>query len=264
MSTFSKNAFSLLSEDGDVKPEPVVVKEEPKPVVAEKPKADKRAKAKRSAEKRPRGEGRAEGRGEKRPQQGGRQRGRQFDRHSATGLVDNEKKEKQGWGHPETAEAEAAADTLSPADPAAPEPEVAAPEPEENVKTLDEYLAEKASKGLKVSLPEARKANEGSDEGKWKEAVAFTKAEEPDFLPAKEKAAKKEKARKEKVFVDIEQKFQEKPRFSRDSRDSRDSRGAARGGRRQNNNTSGRRGDRRNNNVNLQDDAAFPTLGATA
>lgn len=60
-------------------------------------------------------------------QNGRPQRGRQFDRHSGTGIAwvyfmtsnhasshhwqidnsDSEKKEKQGWGHPETAEAEA-------------------------------------------------------------------------------------------------------------------------------------------------------------
>ncbi|ORX42938.1 hypothetical protein DM01DRAFT_1340927 [Hesseltinella vesiculosa] len=244
MSAFSKNSFSLLSEDGEVKPEPAPVKDEPKPVVEQKPKTDKRAKAKRGNEKR---------RGGEKRQQGGRQRGRQFDRHSGTGIVDSEKKEKQGWGHPETAEAEAAADKLSPSDPAAPEAEAAVAEAEEKVKTLEEFLAEKANKVLKVSLPEARQI--GEVDGKWKDSVAFVKEEEPDFLPAKEKSSKKEKSRKEKVFVDIEQRFQEKPRFQREQR-------PARGGRR---NNTARRSDRRSNaNVNLQDDKAFPTLGATA
>jgi hypothetical protein len=41
MSTFSKNLFSLLSEDGEVRPQPVPVKEEAKPV--EQPKNDKRS-----------------------------------------------------------------------------------------------------------------------------------------------------------------------------------------------------------------------------
>lgn len=41
MSTYSKNLFSLLSEDGEVRPQPVPVKEEAKPV--EQPKNDKRS-----------------------------------------------------------------------------------------------------------------------------------------------------------------------------------------------------------------------------
>ncbi|KAI8099461.1 uncharacterized protein BX664DRAFT_321292 [Halteromyces radiatus] len=252
MSAFSKNLFSLLSEDGEVRPQPAPVKEDTKPVVEQKPKNDKRSPKAAGAQKR----GGDKRRGDKR--QGGRpQRGRQFDRHSGTGIADSEKKEKQGWGHPETAEAEAAKDSVNPKDPAAAEEPVTPTEPEEVVKTLDEYLAEKALKSLKVGLPEARKANEGTDDAKWKDTVAFQKTEEPDYLPAKEKTVKKEKTAKAgKVFVDIEQRFQEKPRFQRDQRSGR---GDRRG--RQSN----RRGGRQSNGpaVNIQDDAAFPSLGAT-
>jgi plasminogen activator inhibitor 1 RNA-binding protein len=74
-----------------------------------------------------------------------------------------------------------AKDTLDPKDPDAPEKEVAAPaEPEEVVKTLDEYLAEKANKSLKVSLPEARKAND-SDDAAFKGAVEHQKEDLGDY-----------------------------------------------------------------------------------
>jgi plasminogen activator inhibitor 1 RNA-binding protein len=169
---------------------------------------------------------------------------------------DSDKKVKQGWGNPETAEAEAATDVLSPSDPVAAEKEVASPaEPEEVVKTLDEYLAEKANKGLKVSLPEARKAND-ADEAAFKGTVAFAKEELQDFYVSKEtKTVKKtEKVRKEKVFVEIEQRFQEKARPEFRKNDRRGGRGNGR--RAQKNSASPA--------VNLEDSSAFPSLGATA
>jgi plasminogen activator inhibitor 1 RNA-binding protein len=90
-----------------------------------------------------------------------------------------------------TIEDNSAADSVNPKDPAAAEEPVTPTEPEEVVKTLDEYLAEKANKNLKVTLPEARKANEGADDAKWKDAVAFSKVEEPEYLPAKVRHMKK-------------------------------------------------------------------------
>ncbi|KAI8394153.1 uncharacterized protein BYT42DRAFT_553547 [Radiomyces spectabilis] len=257
--TFSKNPFDLLNEDGEVRPQPVAapLKEEKK---AEQPKA----RSGKSASPKASGAARA-GKGSDRRRGGARQGNRpprrEFDRHSGTGLVDSEKKEKQGWGHAETAEAEAAADSISPKDPAAADEATAeaAAEPEEVVKTLEEYLAEKANKSLKVSLPEARKPNEGADDGKWKDAVAFSKTEEPELFATKEKAKKAEKPRKEKQFVEIEQRFQE--RNTRGGFRGNDRRGGERRGR-----GNGRRGNRQSNGpvVNLQDTAAFPSLGATA
>ncbi|KAF7728575.1 hypothetical protein EC973_005801 [Apophysomyces ossiformis] len=246
--TFSKNLFSVLGDDDEVRPQPVApVKEAKKDEQPKAQKNDKRNGAPRGAQRT---------RGQRR--EGRPQRGRQFDRHSGTGLDDSEKKVKQGWGHPETAEAEAAKDTLSPADPAAAENEAAAAaEPEEVVKTLDEYLAEKANKALNVALPEARKANEGSDDSKWKDTVAFVKTEEPELFAAKESkiSKKSDKPRKEKVIIEIEQRFQEKPRGG--------FRGERRGGDRRGRGN-GRRAGRQSNGpaVNLQDDAAFPSLSA--
>ncbi|KAI9322520.1 hypothetical protein BX666DRAFT_1895743 [Dichotomocladium elegans] len=262
MSTFSKNLFDILGEQDDVR-QSAPVKEQKKADEAKPAAAEKRAAGGNSKTNgAPRGGAR---RGNGRQQNGRPQRGRQFDRHSGTGIVDSEKKEKQGWGHPESAEAEAAKDTISSKDPAAGEENTAAEpvEAEEQVKTLDEYLAEKAAKSLKVTLPEARKANEGSETSEWNNAVAFVKEEEPEFFVSKDtKTVKKtEKQRKEKVVIEIEQRFQERTRggFQGDRRG-----GAQRRGGRGNNNT-GRRGPKSAAPaVNLQDVSAFPSLGATA
>ncbi|KAI8047559.1 uncharacterized protein B0P05DRAFT_565624 [Gilbertella persicaria] len=256
MSTFSKNLFDVLG-DGEVPRPAAPVKEEAAPVVIDKKNV---AKINKDAARASKGGKPTKGRQQK---EGRPQRGRQFDRHSGTGIVDTEKKINKGWGKAGTSEAEGAKDTLSPADPDAPEQEVAdAPvQEEEKVKTLDEYLAEKANKSLKVSLPEARKAND-NDESAFKGTVAFSKEEFEEFYVSKEtKTVKKtttEKTRKEKVFVDIEQRFQEKPRAEFRKNDRRG---------RANNNNKGRRGPKGSNNgpaVNLQDVTAFPTLGATA
>lgn len=117
---------------------------------------------------------------------------------------------------------------------------------------------------MKVSLPEARKAND-SDEAAFKGTVAFAKEDFEEFYISKEtKSVKKttEKVRKEKVLVEIEQRFQEKarPEFRKPTNDRR-------GGRGGNNNakSNGRRAAKASSGpaVNLQDVAAFPTLGAT-
>ena len=65
-----------------------------------------------------------------------------------------------------------------------PNTEENAPEEEvpENLKTLDQYLSEKVSK-VKMSTS-VRKANEGSDESQWKNAVVFVK-EEDDLVVGK-------------------------------------------------------------------------------
>ncbi|CDH49015.1 hypothetical protein RO3G_16296 [Lichtheimia corymbifera JMRC:FSU:9682] len=258
MSAFSNNIFDLLNEDG-YKPAPVAApaKEANKPTEAKPASNDKRGKSNGAA----RG-----GRRNGRQQNGRQQRGRQFDRHSGTGIADSEKKEKQGWGHPETAEAEAAKDTISPKDPAAEDVAAAeAAEAEEKVKTLEEYLAEKANKSLNVALPEARKANEGADDKKWENAVAFVKEEEPEYFAVNKenKSAKKaaDKQRKEKVVIEIEQRFTEKAARG----GNRGGRGGERRGGERRGRGNGRRGPKSAAPaVNIQDAAAFPSLGATA
>jgi len=86
-------------------------------------------------------------------------------------------------------------------------------EPEENIKTLDEYFAEKAAKPPSVSLPEVRKPNEGSDDSKWKDTIPLEEEEEEEaFIAGKEQSHRlKNKNRKEKVFVGIEQRFTPRP-----------------------------------------------------
>lgn len=116
---------------------------------------------------------------------------------------------------------------------------------------------------MKVSLPEARKAND-ADEAAFKGTVAFAKEDYEEFYTSKEtKAAKKptEKPKNQKVFVEIEQRFQEKARP--EFRKTNDRRGG-RGG--NNAKSNGRRAAKTSNGpaVNLQDAAAFPTLGASA
>ncbi|CAO3667221.1 hypothetical protein G6F70_001544 [Rhizopus microsporus] len=248
MSTFSKNLFDVLAEQDNTP----VKAESPAPAAAA---ADKKNAPK--AKEAPKGEKKARRHGDRPTKDGRPRRGRQFDRHSGTGLVDSQKKINQGWGKPGKAEVEAAKDTLNPADPDAPEQEAPATpvEPEEKVKTLDEYLAEKAAKALKVALPEARKAND-ADEAAFAGAVVHTKAELEEFYVSKETKTvtkKTEKPRKEKIVIEIEQRFQEKPRndFRKNDR---------RGGR-----NGGRKSAKSNfAAVNIQDAAAFPSLGATA
>jgi len=92
-----------------------------------------------------------------------------------------------------------ATDSLSTKDPAAVDTEeaVVEEEPEEQTKTLDEYLASK-KQAAASALPEPRKPNEGSDDAKWKDAVALEKPEEEDFFGGK---VKKENFLMQEIFM---------------------------------------------------------------
>ncbi|KAJ1958980.1 hypothetical protein GGI12_004579 [Dipsacomyces acuminosporus] len=176
-----------------------------------------------------------------------RGRGRQFDRHSATGLADSEKKEKQGWLGDDKATVE---DGEKAAEEAKKDSEEgAAPvveEEEEVVKTLDDYFKERASISVDTDRS-IRKANDaGVDKNQLKGSVAIDRTEDVFFAPVAVQKSRKQKDRKEKVFVDIEQRFTDEQR-----------RGAFRGGR-------GPRTERRNGprsaRVNVNDERAFPAL----
>ncbi|KAJ2347887.1 hypothetical protein IWW50_004039 [Coemansia erecta] len=176
-----------------------------------------------------------------------RGRGRQFDRHSGTGLVDSDKKQKQGWlGAPEDMpadEASAAAEAAKDAQDGAMTP--MEEEPEEVVKSLDDYLGERAKSSID-SKRELRKANEGVAQSALKQGVELNKTEEDFFAPTIVRKSRKNRERKEKVFVnEITQQFNDQTR------------GAFRGGR-------GGRSDRRPNtrqaHINLGDKNAFPSL----
>ncbi|GAA5870306.1 hypothetical protein JCM16303_001957 [Sporobolomyces ruberrimus] len=161
--------------------------------------------------------------------------GRPFDRQSQTGRVDSEKAEAAGWGADE-GKKELEAEVLAEGD--AKEEQAAtgtatpvreAPiEEEDNTQTYEQYLAAQAEKKLAIAdLPEARKPNEGVDDSQWGNATAITKkgeAAEEWFMGAPKEANHKQKAKKEKVFLEIDAPL----RKSNDS--ARGGRGGARGG----------------------------------
>ncbi|KAF7730969.1 hypothetical protein EC973_001015 [Apophysomyces ossiformis] len=195
-------------------------------------------------------------------------RRRQYDRHSATGVIienefnlcnfgslptdlsDSEKKMNQGWGHPDIAEQEAINDVLEPRDPAAegePQPSMST-EREENVKTLDEYRASQKQAPENLRRPQPRQANEGVDDSQWKDAVPFKRDEDNTLYGGKETGMKsKNKTKKEKVFLEINQPPHRSNRGRGEVRRGRGGRG---------------RGQGRMNDINLSDAAMFPTLGA--
>ncbi|KAJ3029033.1 hypothetical protein HDV00_009807 [Rhizophlyctis rosea] len=227
------------------------------------------------------------GRGGPRGGRGAGGRGREFDRRSGTGRRDTEKKEVAGkgsWGEPiasqqegtkvaeqEIAVAEGAEGTPE-ENPAADKPAdaeaEAAKEPEEVLKTLDQYFAEREAKKGAADVA-VRKANEGADESQWKDAVVFQKEEEDYFIGKSAKgkrAAQTPKEKQQKVFAAIEQRFaDEGPKRGGGGRGGR-----GRGGDRPEGSAGGRgrggerRGGRGGNNasVNVSDEKAFPTLGS--
>lgn len=235
---------------------------------------------------------------------GGRGRGGQrFDRHSQTGRTDSQKKVHQGWGGDEAttelkveegAVADAAADTgaaadwgadsSAPADWSAPADGDAAvpaaegdakpegrrrerePEEEDNTLTLEQYLAQQKEKDTIVpKLQGGRQANEGQDDA-FKDAVALNKNEEEEtYFAGKTKSAPKAKAKKEeKVYLEIDARFERPDRGGR-GRGRGGDRGGERGGERGRGERRGGRGGRppRQNGApapNVDDQNAFPSL----
>ncbi|KJA29197.1 hypothetical protein HYPSUDRAFT_61230 [Hypholoma sublateritium FD-334 SS-4] len=139
----------------------------------------------------------------------------------------------------------------------------AEPEEEDNTLTLDQYLAQQKDKDTIVPKLETRKANDGADDI-FKDAVALTKNEEEEtYFVGKSKSAPKARAKKEeKVYLEIDARFERPDRGGGRGR----GRGEARGGDRARG-TRGRgapRGGRQNGNsaptVNVDDQTAFPSL----
>lgn len=236
------------------------------------------------------------GRGEGRGGRGGRGaggrggRGRQFDRHSATGKEDSHKKVEQGWGGDDAkreldaedgAKADAAAeeDTTGEAgdkkeapkaNGAPPVEKELAPVEEEkdNTKTLDEYLAEQAAKRAQIgALKEARPAETDAKALGTK----MEKQSDEDYFKAQKERSNRQRERKEKQILEIEQSFNAPPAASRGA--GRGGRGSGRGrGGERGRGFGGERGAGRGRggrgrggsagaNINLSDSAAFPTLG---
>jgi len=213
------------------------------------------------------------------------------DRHSQTDVYDSHKKEHQGWGGDEgkrelndqsagwnDAKAEGDASTPKPdgwdtgeapaeSTPApGPEPEV---DPDANLKTLDEYLAERRALAPQLPAePFGRKANEGADETQWKDGVEVlrsTNAEDAFYIGNKEQKNRARKAKEGKTFIEFEPRFDRPRGGDRGRGDSRGrgrgegrgrGRGEFRGGR-----GSGGRGARGTpRTVDVDDSTAFPSL----
>ncbi|KIK94838.1 hypothetical protein PAXRUDRAFT_422701 [Paxillus rubicundulus Ve08.2h10] len=259
-------------------------------------------------------EGRGRGRGGNR---GGR--GRTFDRHSATGKTDSDKKVHNSWGGDDgnaelkTEEAAtndvvaesgtlndwaggagdgagdgagASADWGAPAasagaDWGAPAADAAdgAPvadgekpdggrrkeregEEEDNTLTFDQYQAQQKEKeSALVPKLEVRKANDGADDNIWDGATRLEKGDAEAYFTGKTKSAPKGRTeKKEKVFIEIDARFERPPRGGRGRGGDRgEARG--RGGR-----DRGGRGRGRANGtpstpvVSVDDETAFPSL----
>lgn len=156
--------------------------------------------------------------------------------------------------------------------------EAAAEEPEEKVKTLEEYKAELAARQANLGPPPAvRRPNEGSrDNKKWANAVLKEDKEEEVLFAGKEAKAKAPKERKVKQIVDIDATQFDARADSKGGRGGRGGRGENRGDRRggpRGGRGEGRgefRGERRapapqagrGTVVKLDDPKAFPSLGA--
>lgn len=219
----------------------------------------------------PRGErGAKRSRGAKTPgNPGGQRKGRQFDRQSQTGRTDSNK-QKAAWGGEdgqkelateEAAKKDAEAAETAPGTPAEPK------EPEETTKTLDEYLAERASKKLDIGAPEVRKANEGTEGVSGVQLLRDSQEEHYFVAPkAQPKEPKAKSQKSSKVTIEIDGQFAkpESERRPRNTNGRGPSRGRGRGGA-AGRGRSGRQGgpQRKENagaNVNLNDEKAFPTL----
>ncbi|KAL0632971.1 hypothetical protein Q9L58_008129 [Maublancomyces gigas] len=234
---------------------------------------------------------------------GGGGGGRQYDRHSQTGRVDTDKQVGQGWGAnkgtnewdderagEELAQKDAAGienqdPSTAPAETPAAEvetiEEVPEPEPEEIVKTYDEYLAELAQRQADLGPPvEVRRPNEGSSNKKWATAKELSRKEEEegDYFIGESKDKARNRERKTKQVLDIEPRFVEPREGSRGGSAPRGGRGRGgdRGGRGRGDRDRGDRGgdrggDRRGGYngptrgsggaVNIADPSAFPSLG---
>lgn len=143
------------------------------------------------------------------------------------------------------------------------------PEEEDNTLTYDQYLAQLKEKEDAAPKVEARQANEGADDALWKDAVQHKKNEEEDaYFVGKTRAAPKARAKKEeKVFIEID------ARFERPSRGGGRGRGGSERGRGGDGGRGGERGrggrgrggrpPRANGSsavVDVADEAAFPSL----
>ncbi|PPQ88610.1 hypothetical protein CVT25_010186 [Psilocybe cyanescens] len=139
------------------------------------------------------------------------------------------------------------------------------PEEEDNTLTFDQYLAQQKDKESVIpKLENTRQANDGADDI-FKGAVVLAKEEEDAYFVGKGKAAPKARAKKEeKVYLEIDARFERPDRGSGRGRGGRGGERGERGDRSRG--TRGRvapRAARQNNGtatVNVDDQTAFPSL----
>jgi len=139
--------------------------------------------------------------------------------------------------------------------------------------TLDQYLAQKASKKLNIESREVRKANEGVDAEQLKKWQNYAPLKRDDEIPKPASATeaspateKKEKKAPKKQVVPVDQFFDVKapPRedFGRGRGRGRGGRGGSRGGNR-GGRGGGRGGSTRGGNSEIKlDESSFPSLKA--
>ncbi|EEB09200.2 serpine1 like protein [Schizosaccharomyces japonicus yFS275] len=233
MSVASKNLFALLGEDtpseapaAETKPTPaprqltakstVSKKRDPsKPTPRERTVAKKAEQPRKSSRRQqPQGNAAAFREGREAVEsnlshptegapQGRPRRGRQFDRRSATGRVDTKKATERGWGNPVSSEVNA--DSAEPEEGEGSAP--ATPKEEDNVKTLDEYLAEKKS----TAKPVGRTVTDADVDAKWAKVTKLERTEPEDLFSSVKKTASGSKKSKDskpkKVVLEIEQTF---------------------------------------------------------
>ncbi|EKC98060.1 hypothetical protein A1Q2_07606 [Trichosporon asahii var. asahii CBS 8904] len=179
-----------------------------------------------------------------------------------------EKKPTETWNNDEgkaelTAENQGEKDAV--VDAAAPEEETEEAEPEDNSKTLDQYLAERAEAALSGNLgkKEARQVNTDDVKG-----TEFKREDPEEFFvgKSKPKAEKEAKAKKEKIFIPVDGQFASPARAPRTERPAGRGRGGNRGAARgqgapRGNARGGARGPRQAA-VDANDESSFPALGS--
>lgn len=226
---------------------------------------------------------RGRGRGSRGSRGGGAARG---DRHSRTGVADHEKQVAHGWGansgegelaDEKAGEAIAKEDEKAdgiPADVEGTAEDAAEEEPEDKSKSYAAYLAELAEKKLSLAAQNIRSPNEGTS-AKFPEGKPLARDEEEDvFIAGSGGKAKRERQRKEKAVVELDDsRLHSAPRDTFGGRGGRGGRGRGggefrggegrgRGGQRGRGETRGRGGRGGQSGPNVTDPKAFPSLGA--
>jgi plasminogen activator inhibitor 1 RNA-binding protein len=151
---------------------------------------------------------------------------------------------------------------------AAPEGETKEEEPEDKHITYDQYLAQLAEKKLALEADlQVRRPNEGVKDDKWKDFAPLSKKEEEEELFAGTGGkAKRERERKTKQFVELENRYIEPER----TRGGRGGRGGARGDGGRGRGRGAPRGEFRGGRggrpqeskpLDTSDESAFPSLG---